>query len=113
MQLDQWTDRQIRPNVGRNQRPNPKYSKGDKAGKFLIIRYMGWSRENPDTGKRMHKSYHWYEARCSCNMTEILHEDNLRKRTQCLLCTKLLRKKKKPAVQSSSPEIPNFATMKW
>ncbi len=97
------------------QRPRPRYSIGERLGKFVVQKYLAYTTKSPATGQHLSKNLHWYELECDCGNVEIANQQQLQKRHQCLECCGVSKSQTMRRIQRRTPpdpSVPNFATMR-
>ena len=78
----------------RSTEPQPRFQKGDTAGEFTILEYLGYSKKKPHLAEFIRTARHWYNCRCQCGTTEVHTQQQLidvRRNRMCANCISQLQ----------------------
>ena len=107
----------MRLETGGRIKAKPGLVAGERSGDLTVVKYLGYSNDNPVTGKHLVKPTHWYEVECSCGNHEVTSQGMLkstRKKTCCLECAADRKAKPQPKIiRDIDPDVPDFARMRW
>ena len=105
--------------TGKTKPKLPRYQKGNQCHHWLVVKYAGYGRFHPITGREYTKCQHYYLVRCPCGHEEVRTQNDLNPRVSkkpplCIKCK--TGTKAKPVQPEKTPHVstlvPDFAKMK-